>query len=258
MGDDFSEMSAGATPDVPPLLVLDLDGTLLATEKQGEMSSTPDFTSASGGEGKALTDTFLRPGLAGFIAAVLRHGFQLAVWTAAPRIYAEAMIDGIDRVAFPGFRDLLAERVFTEEHTTSSFERGRIMTTKDLQKLVEPTGVPVHRILIVDDTPGTYALNVRNALPIEPFMAGEVDDQMLGELATFLGTLDLSPSATLDVSEWEYAPETGDTGPLSVEAVRQQTRRAKRLSMAGGGPPMAAWAGQGSMAGGLAAPDGDE
>jgi len=229
-----------------PLLVLDLDGTLLDTAAAGVNSSPPDFTSASQGEGKDETETFLRPGLGAFISMVQAHGYQLAVWTAAPSIYAEAMIDGIDRVAAPGFRDALGGRIFTDELTSCSFERGRVIRTKELNRLVELTGVPLHRCLIVDDTPGTYALNVRNALPVEAFEAGYGDDDpTLAELGAYLCSLDCSPSTILDVSGWKYAPSQG-AGPLTVEAVREQTTRAKRASMAGGGPPQTAWIGRGS------------
>jgi len=228
------------------LLILDLDGTLLDTAAVGVNSEPCDFTSASQGEGYAETDTFLRPGLSAFIRDVQAHGYQLAVWTAAPRLYADAMIDGIDRVAAPGFRDSLCGRIFTDELTTCSFERGRVIRTKDLSRLTGLTGIPLHRCLIVDDTKDTYALNVRNALPVDTFEAGYGDDDpTLAELADFLGTLDCSPTAVLDVSNWQYAPSSG-AGPLTAEAVREQTNRAKRCSMRNG-PPQTAWVGQGSV-----------
>lgn len=233
---------------VQPLLVLDLDGTILDTAKCGVNSEPPDFTSASDGDGNAETETFIRPGFAEFWPTVQQHGYQLAVWTAAPSTYAAAMIDGLDR-ASPGFRAALCGRIFTDELTSCSFERGRVIRTKELQRLVEHTGVPLHRCLIVDDTPDTYALNVRNALPVETFEAGYGDDDTLVELAAFLCQLEVSSSAILDVSGWKLAPASG-TGPLTVEAVEEQTTRARRASMAAGprgGPPQPAWVGRGSV-----------
>ena len=233
-----------------PLLVLDLDGTLLDTVDHGSCSAgPPDFTSASSADGVTLMDTYLRPGLAGFLGRVQQYGYQLAVWTAAPRAYADAMIDGIDRVAAPGFRAVLGGRVLTEDHVTCSFERGRVLRTKDLQRFSELTGVPLHRCLVVDDTPHTYALNVRNALPVEAYMAGYTDDDMLDELAGFLCSLNLTPGAVLDLSAWKLAPFCG-AGPLTVDAVREQTQRARRASMTSGpngGPPIPAWVGRGSV-----------
>lgn len=257
MSTEMSEPAPAAPPaaDAGPaseaashaLLVLDLDGTLLETVEHGSCSEGPgDFSSASQGEGKAVTDTHLRPGLAAFISAVQAHGYLLAVWTAAPTVYAHAMIDGIERVAVAGFRQALGGRIFTDEHTTCSFHKGRMCRTKDLQKLEEHTGVPLHRCLVLDDTPETYVLNVRNAIPVEAWMAGYNDDEMLAEAATFLCSLDLSPAAVLDLSEWPYAP--GGAGPLTEEAIREQTKKAKRSSMIGNGPPMPAWIGHGHTA----------
>jgi len=236
------EQQPNVDEEVSPLLVLDLDGTLLDTVEHGANVGSPDFSSVSQAEDGKKTDTYVRPGVADFVATVLAHGFQLAVWTAAPRAYAEEMVDGIDRTAAPGFKEALSGRIFADELTSCSFVRGRMLRTKDLQKLVPLTQVPLHRILIVDDTPETYALNIRNALPVEAWMSG-YECTHLAELAAFLVTLDIAPAALLDVSGWQLAPN--GAGPLSLDAIQTQQRTARRASMAQG-PPIAAWSAGGA------------
>ena len=198
------------------LLVLDLDGTILVTAPSSEEGEgEPDFTTQA-----SEHQTRLRPGLAVFLANVQSLGFDLAVWTAAPATYAEEMISGIERTVAPGFRDAL-RCVFTDEQTSSEWERLRLLRTKELRKLSEHLDFPFHRILVVDDTASTYRLNPRNALPVPEFV-GEPTDTVLAELQEFLASLDLSAASTLDVSGWRWAP--AGSGPLTHDAIRGYRR----------------------------------
>eukprot|EP00966_Prymnesium_polylepis_P238625 5518500-Prymnesium_polylepis.1 len=78
-----------------PLLVLDLDGTLLDAAPPGRRPGKPVFLD----RGKEVR---LRPGLGEFLSFCLSH-FDVAVWTAAPAAYAEAMCAGIAAACCPAF-----------------------------------------------------------------------------------------------------------------------------------------------------------
>lgn len=127
-----------------PLLVLDLDGTLLDTSRRGLRPGEPSFIVSDGL--MHVYETRLRPGLATFLAAVRPH-FDLAVFTAASRDYAERMIDGIDSEA-PGFRPSLVA-IFSQEQTTFTHDGQRMRVTKDLRSLARHCGKQMSRCLIV-------------------------------------------------------------------------------------------------------------
>jgi len=195
----------------PPLIVLDLDGTILETTLPDVRGTKPSYVIRTGG---TLAETRLRPGLAEFVDAVLRHGYSLAVWTAAPRAYADDMLGGIERSTVPHFKSSL-KCVFAEEQTSIGYDRGRWLCRKELRRLASHTRVPLHRCLIVDDTPVTYASNVRNALPVPAYKGGRSDD-VLPQLANFLCSLNIGAGQALDVSGWRYAPH--GAGPLTAGA----------------------------------------
>ena len=182
-----------------PLLVLDLDGTLLDAAPPGRRPGKPVFLD----RGKEVR---LRPGLAEFLSFCLSH-FDVAVWTAAPAAYAEAMCAGIAAACCPAFASSLVV-TFTEADTEVLW-RGSPTTIKELRKLSERLARPLARCLVVDDTVSTYSRNVANAIPVPTFHARspkeQREDNVLAELQQFLTALSLD-AAALDVSGWKYAP----------------------------------------------------
>lgn len=189
--------------NVRPLLILDLDGTLLVSTPRdmgGKMPGKPSFVTSF--SSMDVQETRLRPGLVSFLEAVRPH-FDLAVFTAATLEYAETMVEGINSVC-PGFRDSLC-CFWTREHTCCLWSlSGRLTVLKELRRLAQHCGRPLSRCLIVDDTPETYALNVSNALPIPAYAGGEMD----GALKRLSGFLLAMPTmgVPLDVSGYELAP----------------------------------------------------
>ena len=182
-----------------PLVVLDLDGTLLDTTNTGVRSGVPSFTFDGNCE------TRLRPGLGAFLGAVMPH-FELAIFTAGNAGYAERMIDGIDAIS-PGFRSSLC-CVFSRERVDFPWDRdlGRHRITKDLRCLARYCGRPLCRCLIVDDNPETYRLNQSNALPV-PTYDGSGNDNILDWLREFLLSMPrLGVGVPLDVRGWPLAP----------------------------------------------------
>lgn len=196
---------------VKPLLVLDLDGTLLDTAPSGIRRGKPSFTTSLGRDAPA-TETRLRPGLADFLEAV-RKDFDLAVFTAASYSYAMTMIEGINAVE-PGFSDALC-CVFSRDEAIITCEAGRTTVTKSLQRLATHCGRPLRRCLIVDDTPATYRRNPSNALPV-PSYTGAEDDVVLDHLADFLCAMP-KDGVPLDVTGYALAPPSAT--PLLTERV---------------------------------------
>ena len=190
-----SSASSLACYKVVPLLVLDLDGTLLDSQLPGVRPGAPSFTV------DGMYETRLRPGIGDFIVAVRPH-FDLAIFTAGNAAYANRMIDGID-AEVPGFRASL-RCVFSREQVGISFENGRMQITKDLRSLARHCGRPMCRCLIVDDTPETYRLNPANALPV-PVYDGSSCDQALYMLRDFLLSMPRQ-GVPLDVRGWPLRP----------------------------------------------------
>lgn len=187
--------SVSACYQTLPLLVLDLDGTLLDSTVPGTRPGMPTFTV------DGVIETRLRPGLGAFLVAVRSH-FDLAVFTAGNASYAEQMISGIDTWV-PGFRASL-RRVYSRDHVDFTFENRSIRVTKDLRRLARDCGLPLCRCLIVDDTPDTYRLNISNALPV-PVYDGSSSDDTLDRLRDFLLSMP-KHGVPLDVRGWPLAP----------------------------------------------------
>lgn len=176
-----------------PVLVLDLDGTLLDTTPAGTRRGTPPTFRWKNKE------TRLRPGLASFLSAVVAHGYELAVWTSAPAEYADAMVAGIRASGAP--LPLLV--TFSAEETEFSWSRGP-QAIKDVRKLAARLDRPTWRMLVLDDTPETYSRNAANALPV-PTYAGGAADGVLAELQELLVSMELG--APLDTRRWRLAPK---------------------------------------------------
>ena len=140
--------------DIKPLLVLDLDGTLLDTARPFVRHGAYTFLVAF--DDVDVREVRLRPGLAAFLEAVMPH-FELAIFTAATAAYAEEMAKGIDALV-PGFRSAL-KAIFSKEHAHITPDG---YVTKTLALLADHVGKPLCRTLIVDDNPTTYRLNVSN------------------------------------------------------------------------------------------------
>lgn len=180
-----------------PFACFDLDGTLLDTARKGIRSGKPSFLYSP--SSTKVYETRLRPSLINFLST-LRKNFDFAVFTAAPQIYAEAMINGIDKFV-PGFKKDL-RCVFTQNNTTIIAKIGLI---KDLYLVSQYCDVPLCHCFIVDDTLSTYYLNPSQALPI-PSYQGSKDDNCLEKLLQFLVTVNLQQDLSLDVSGYFLAP----------------------------------------------------
>ncbi|XP_062215924.1 uncharacterized protein LOC133916312 isoform X2 [Phragmites australis] len=114
-----------------------------------------------------------RPRLKMFLEKVAQM-FELVIFTASQRIYAEQLIDRLD----PDGK-LISQRIYRE---SCIFSDG--CYTKDLTIL----GVDLAKVAIIDNTPQVFQLQVDNGIPIKSWF-DDPSDQELVELLPFLESL---------------------------------------------------------------------
>lgn len=169
-----------------PLLVLDLDETLISAED--EVRGIP------GEVAFAEHHVVPRPGLASFLSEV-RAKFDVAIWTASTAEYAEPIV-----------RHFIGEPlVFLWDRTRctlhSDINTREWVYIKDIKKLVR-AGYAKERILIVDDTPAKIARSYGNYVRIAPF-EGDLADEDLKFLAPYLVSIAGTENMrTLDKRGW--------------------------------------------------------
>ncbi|RWW24429.1 hypothetical protein GW17_00011287 [Ensete ventricosum] len=100
--------------------------------------------------------------------------FEVVVFTAAQSIYAGELLDILD----PD-RKIISKRMYRE---SCVFSDGTY--TKDLTIL----GVDLAKVVIIDNTPQVFRLQVNNGIPIESWF-GDPLDHALVQLLPFLETL---------------------------------------------------------------------
>lgn len=169
----------------PPLLILDLDETLIHATAE-KIRDNFDFQVYQ-------YFVYQRPGLADFLTQCAAH-FQLAVWSSASDDYVQAVVSQIfppgvtpvfvwDRSRCTPFR--LPEQ---DEYGFSSLDYASSYEYAKRLKKVTRRGFNLKRTLIVDDTPAKVSQNYGNAIYIKPYL-GEQDDRELPHLAAYLHSL---------------------------------------------------------------------
>lgn len=171
-----------------PLLILDLDGTLICTTNQDYGGRFEELFHGS------YSIIYKRPGVDEFLKFCFEH-FDVAVFTAATSSYAKQIV----------------AKLFTEEQQKTlifiyssnscreihnSFESQYdedFLTIKDLRKKVfrkkfHGIRYPRDRVLIIDDTPSTYHYNYGCAIPIPEFRC-QKGDTILIKLTNYLRIL---------------------------------------------------------------------
>ncbi|KAH9314816.1 hypothetical protein KI387_023443, partial [Taxus chinensis] len=138
-----------------------------------EPLSRYDFATETVIEGEPVTFYVLkRPGMDELLRQ-LEDRYELVLFTAGTRDYADAVVDRIDPYGAIKFR------LFRDSCTETS--DGRFV--KDLSLL----GRNLKKIIIVDDNPNAYMLHPHNAVPVSSF----VDDLYDRELSSILSLLKL-------------------------------------------------------------------
>lgn len=157
-----------------PLLILDLDETLLFANEQ-PLDQEHDFRVGP-------SWVYLRPFVNQFLEDC-QVDFELAVWSSSGEDYLDAvlkaMLPDTIRLAFAWSRERCVQR-FDPESKQRYF-------VKDLKK-VKRRGFNLDRVLIVDDTPQNVERNYGNAVYVKPFFGDPSDDE-LRRLSRYLKSL---------------------------------------------------------------------
>eukprot|EP01136_Pigoraptor_vietnamica_P001149 Opistho-1_new@27396 len=155
-------------------LVLDLDETLIHSTVRGLRSRHFDLKiDVVIDNFPCLFFVYRRPHVERFLTAVAAW-YNVVVFTASLRQYGDPVIDSLDCG-----RGLIQRRYFRESCIQ---EYGNYV--KDLVK-VEPD---LSSVLIIDNSPGAYAMHPENAIPIVAWTKDPDDDALL-DLIPFLGYL---------------------------------------------------------------------
>lgn len=161
----FSNTSDGKGAGPRPLLVLDLDETLLYSVNE-PLSRAPDHRVGP-------FHVYLRPYLHRFLREIAQH-YDLAVWSAATDDYVQAVVT----LATPKNVDL----AFVWGRSRCTYRRDvvedELYFVKDLKK-VRRKGYSLARTLIVEDTPRKVERHYGNAVYVPPWEGDEEDDLLL-------------------------------------------------------------------------------
>jgi carboxy-terminal domain RNA polymerase II polypeptide A small phosphatase len=165
-------------PDERPLLILDLDETLVHA-REVPLPRAPDFIVAP-------YSLYLRPGVRAFLAHASRH-YELAVWTSSSPAYARAVTNVLfgtgDEPAFVWASDRCTLRRDVESDVWCQ--------SKPLHK-VRRRGYDLRRVLVIDDSPEKHTRNYGNLIAVRPF-EGDPDDDELLLLSAYLERLSCEP-----------------------------------------------------------------
>lgn len=161
-------------------LVLDLDETLV--HSSFKYFPDADFVIPVDIEGRThKVYVAKRPGVDEFLDEVGKL-FEVVVFTASVAKYGDPLLDRL------GHKDVIHHRLFRE--SCYNFNGNYI---KNLSQL----GRPLHEVIIIDNSPASYALHPQHAVPISTWFSDMNDSELLGMLP-FLS--DLAGPAVNDVS----------------------------------------------------------
>lgn len=161
----------------PKLLILDIDGTLVA---EGEIQRPRTFP--------------LRPGLQAFFQIAQQLNYTFAIWSAAPSPHVSDMVKKIKSQV--GENNLSFAFVWSQD--ACRVKNSYIVKPLSLVYLRQPA-FTIANTLILDNTPRTYSENIKNAIPIPTFTGTETDQELLHTLALLSRlseTTDVRPSLT--------------------------------------------------------------
>ena len=188
-----------APPPAKPLLILDLDETLVYATERPPPDRPVDMRVGP-------FAVYRRPHLTSFVKTVA-EAYDLAVWSSASPDY----VRGITAALFPGtprLRFAWASDRCTPRYHPDLQERFHL---KNLSK-VKRIGYPLERVLIVDDSPEKVSQHYGNHVRVCPF-TGDADDDELLRLQPFLIRLATASNfRTVEKRHWRHEGAAADAG----------------------------------------------
>ncbi|MEL6349160.1 MAG: HAD family hydrolase [Myxococcota bacterium] len=147
------------------LVILDIDETLVY--------STPSPLNRSADDHVVGYHVYYRPGVKAFIHALFGMA-HVAVWTASDRGYATPLLQGL---LGPDLERLMFFWTHNRCTVRQDLRTAQQVTWKPLRK-VRRMGVDLRRVLIVDNTPSTFADNYGNGIAVRDYLGAETDDEL--------------------------------------------------------------------------------
>lgn len=165
-------LPAKSEDDIRPTLVLDLDETLVHCRL--DKSENPDIVITVPFAGVEYeVAVYKRPHFAEFLKSVAQH-FEVVVFTASQRVYADKLLDILDPDKF------IKHRLFRD---SCVLVHGNYL--KDLNIL----GRNLAQTVIIDNSPHVFGFQLDNGIPIETWFANNDQDSELLKLVPFLESL---------------------------------------------------------------------
>lgn len=165
------------SPSTRPLLILDLDETLLHAS-ENRLGRDAEFKVGP-------YHVYLRPHLPEFLDDAAAY-FDLAVWSSASDDYVGFLAKELSRFVpnwrFVWGRSRCVRRLHSEWQET--------VFLKDLKK-VKRLGYRLSRVLIADDTPHKVSRNYGNAIYVQPYLGINHADCELQQLSRYVASLRL-------------------------------------------------------------------
>jgi Dullard-like phosphatase family protein len=155
-----------------PTLLLDMDETLIHSEEfKGHRKYDIVVEMGGSGQPKAKIGVFVRPYCKEFLRR-MRQKYELVIFTAARQDYADKVLDQLDPL-----NDLFSFRLYRQHCTqvTGTYVKDfRVVKNRNPSEMI-----------LVDNLIYSYAANMKNGIPIKPFI-DEKDDCELCFLANKL------------------------------------------------------------------------
>lgn len=164
---------AGSVGEERVTLVLDLDGTLVECrppDNEPSESVAEAHTALKVQLEHSQHTVYFRPKAHVFLATVA-HMFEVVIFTASLKSYADQVLDYLD----PDGK-LISARLYREHCLPVSCGPGQVVFIKDMSVL----GRPIDRIILVDDSPISHIMTPDNGIIVSPWTAEEDrDDELL-------------------------------------------------------------------------------